>query len=118
MYNIAEISRIVSPIAREYGVRSLSVFGSYARGEATPESDIDFLIIDKGSLRGLVKLSGFQLALEESLGIPVDVMTQDGLNAQIRPYILDDEVKVYASQLKRSPAALFIEMPSRCVSSR
>ena len=43
VYSVDEIKKIAVPIAKSYGVDSLSLFGSYARGEATSESDIDFL---------------------------------------------------------------------------
>ena len=72
-YSIEDISRIVAPIANDFGVRKLSVFGSYARGEATPDSDLDFHIIDRGTLRGLFRLAGFELALEEQLKVPLSV---------------------------------------------
>ena len=42
VYTIDEIKRISVPIAKEYGVNSLSLFGSYARCEANEDSDIDF----------------------------------------------------------------------------
>ena len=98
MIGIKEISRIVSPIAESYGVNRLSIFGSYARGMATQGSDIDFLINDKGSLRGLFQLAGFQAALEEGLGVSVDVVTKDGLDHRFLSNIIDDEVEVYASE--------------------
>ncbi|MDR1082937.1 MAG: nucleotidyltransferase domain-containing protein [Coriobacteriales bacterium] len=95
MHSIPEISRIVSPIARSYGINRLSVFGSYARGEATPESDIDFRILDRGSLRGLFQLSGFELALEDALKISVDVVTTDSLFEDIRKAVEREELVVY-----------------------
>ena len=49
VYTIDEIKFIVVPIAKTYGVSSVSLFGSYAKGTATSDSDIDF-IIDKGDL--------------------------------------------------------------------
>ena len=53
VHSTKEIAEIVAPIAKEYGVGKLSIFGSYARGDATKDSDIDFLIIEKGKLRSL-----------------------------------------------------------------
>ncbi|MDR1050081.1 MAG: nucleotidyltransferase domain-containing protein, partial [Deltaproteobacteria bacterium] len=44
VYSISEIIKIVSPIAKTHGVEKVWVFGSYARGEATSESDIDFRV--------------------------------------------------------------------------
>lgn len=46
-YNIEELKRIISPIARQHGVESVSLFGSYSNGTATAESDVD-LKIEKG----------------------------------------------------------------------
>ena len=95
MYSITEISKRISPIAKSYGINRLAVFGSYGRGEATPTSDIDFLIVDKGSLSGLFQLAGFELALEECLGASVDVLVKDGLDDQFLAFIEDDEVIIY-----------------------
>ena len=64
IYTIDEIKAIVEPIAKLYGVKRVFLFGSYARGEATPTSDLDFRI-DKGSLRGLFALGGLYADLEE-----------------------------------------------------
>ena len=52
VYTIDEIKFIVVSIAKTYGVSSVSLFGSYANGTATSDSDIDF-IIDKGDLIGI-----------------------------------------------------------------
>ena len=66
-YSVNELRRIISPIAREYGVESVSLFGSHARGTATSSSDVDLKIV-KGRLRSLFQLSGFRLAVEDALG--------------------------------------------------
>ncbi|MEG0935713.1 MAG: nucleotidyltransferase domain-containing protein, partial [Clostridia bacterium] len=42
VYTLDEIKAIASPIAQQHGVSALYLFGSYARGEATPASDLDF----------------------------------------------------------------------------
>ena len=44
IYTIEEIQKIVSPIAAYHGVERVFLFGSYARGEATPDSDLDFRV--------------------------------------------------------------------------
>lgn len=74
VYTIDEIKKISVPIAKEYGVDSLSLFGSYARGEATSESDVDFYI-DNGNIKGLLDFIGFVQDLEENLQCHVDVVT-------------------------------------------
>ena len=44
VYTLEEIKAIASPIARRYDIAALYLFGSYARGEATPASDLDFRV--------------------------------------------------------------------------
>ena len=65
-YSIEELRNIVSPIARAHGVASVSLFGSYAKGLADANSDVD-LKIEKGALRSLFQLCGFWLAIEDAL---------------------------------------------------
>ena len=95
IYTVDEIRKIVSPIAQKYGVAALYLFGSYARGEATVESDIDFLM-DGGEIRSLYQLSAFRLDLEDALGKQIDLLTL-GHNDQVFIHnIRKDEVKIYA----------------------
>ena len=51
IYTVPELQALLSPIFRAHGVRKATLFGSYAKGMATPRSDID-LLVDSG-LRGL-----------------------------------------------------------------
>ena len=69
-----EINRISIPIAEKYGVAKLYIFGSYARKEATENSDID-LLIDKGDVRNLLDYFAFVSDLEDGFGKHVDVVT-------------------------------------------
>ena len=65
-YTIEDIKTIIEPIARKYGVERVYLFGSYARGEANMNSDID-LRVDKGSLRGMFALCGLYTEIEIAL---------------------------------------------------
>lgn len=47
IYSINEIKEKLAPIATEYGVNKILLFGSYSRREATPENDLDFYIAEK-----------------------------------------------------------------------
>jgi predicted nucleotidyltransferase len=78
-------------IARRYGAKNLRVFGSVARGDAGPESDVDFLVeLEPG--RNLFDLGGFLYEVRELLGCPVDVVTEKGLREHIRPSVLKEAV--------------------------
>ena len=81
----------------KYGVIELSVFGSVARGEDGPDSDVDFLYVLKpGHLMGL-EFFGFQEELEELLGRPVDVVSKQGLHWVIRDSVLGDARVLHAA---------------------
>ncbi len=73
-YTIDELKEKTIPIAEHYGIRSMSIFGSYARGEADENSDVD-LLVDKGELRGLIQYFAFVHELEKKLQCHVDVVT-------------------------------------------
>ena len=75
-YSIGELRRIIAPIASAHGVESVSVFGSYSRGNATADSDVG-LKIEKGRLHSLFQLSGFRPAVEDALRLPVDMISSD-----------------------------------------
>ena len=93
-YSIEELRSIVSPIARAHGVASVSLFGSYSRGTATAQSDVD-LKIDKGALRSLFQLCSFRLAVEDALKLPVDLVTNDSSDKSFLDKITKDEVVLY-----------------------
>jgi len=80
-------------IAAKYGARHIRVFGSVARGEADPRSDVDFLV-DLEAGRSLLDLGGLQFELQSLLDRPVDVVTERGLTARIRERALREAVPV------------------------
>ena len=73
------------------GAGSLSLFGSVARDEAGPDSDIDILI-ELSRPMGLFGLAAIQLRLEEILGRRVELMTRNGMAERYRARILPDLV--------------------------
>lgn len=94
---INEIQNTVKELGGRYGAERIYLFGSYARGEAVPGSDVD-LRIDKGKIRGLFALSGLRLALEEQLGKKVDLLTSDSLDHAFLSRIRMEEVLLYANE--------------------
>lgn len=93
MFTIEEIKQKSVPIARKYGVKKLSLFGSYARGEADEKSDVDFLI-ERGKIRGL-EYVGFILDLEDEFKCHVDVVLEGSNNKEFLSEIKMDEVILY-----------------------
>jgi len=81
-------------VCRHYGVDKVFLFGSYARGEATEQSDID-LRVDLGDmLRGL-DVADFYADMEDALGRRVDIMTTRQLPKKFLQSIRSEEVQVY-----------------------
>ena len=79
-------------IAEQHGAFNVRVFGSVARGEATIDSDVDFLIDYDRSKRSAWFPSGLILDLEDLLGRSVDVATVDMLKERIKDRVLQDAV--------------------------
>ena len=71
IYSVAELRDILSPIFEEHGVRSVVLFGSYAKGQATERSDVD-LLVDSG-LHGLA-FFGLLDGVVSALDVPVDMI--------------------------------------------
>jgi predicted nucleotidyltransferase len=74
------------------GVRSLDVFGSVARGESGPESDVDLLVSFDFPV-GLFHFFRVQRRLEEILGRRVDLVMRDAVKPQLRDRILAEAVR-------------------------
>ena len=78
-------------IAARHGASSVRIFGSVARGEATAQSDVDFLVeLERG--RSLLDHAALMVDLENLLGRRVDVATERGLKPRVREQILTEAV--------------------------
>ncbi|MEO7911015.1 MAG: nucleotidyltransferase family protein [Roseiflexaceae bacterium] len=80
-------------LAAHYGASNVRVFGSVARGEARPDSDIDFLVRLEDQ-RSLLDLVGLWQDLEDLLGCEVDVVTERGLKDRMRERVLREAVSL------------------------
>jgi predicted nucleotidyltransferase len=79
-------------ILRKHGTKKIAVFGSYARDEAKPESDID-LLVEFSERKSLLDLVGIEQELSDALGVKVDLLTEKSIS----PYLIDrikSEMKV------------------------
>ena len=94
IYTIEEIKEKAIPIAQAYGVDSMSLFGSYARGEAKEDSDLDFFI-DRGNIKGLLDYMGFVQDLEDIFHCHVDVVSTGIEDKKFLAIIKKDGVLIY-----------------------
>ena len=93
-YTINEIKDKTAPIARTYGIGRRRLFGSYARGEANDDSDVD-LYIERGRLKSLLQYFAFIDELENVLNCHVDVVTTGIEDKQFLSAIMKEGVLLY-----------------------
>lgn len=96
MPDIPRIKEVVTEYASQYGANRVSLFGSYARGDMTEESDID-LLIDKGSIKGL-QYAALLCDLEDAFGKHVDLISIRGAEQSFLNEVKKDEVLLYERQ--------------------
>ena len=76
IYTMDEIKKRVFPVIQKYNIPAMYLFGSYARGEATEESDLDFLVDTAGTnLTSLLSLGALYCDLEEVFQKSIDLIT-------------------------------------------
>lgn len=90
---VEDIQYHVIELAESYGAESVSLFGSFARGEQKADSDVDILL-EKGEIKGM-EVIGFQQDLADKLGCKVDVVTTVGASERFLDRIAKDTVVLY-----------------------
>lgn len=88
------IRRKALPILRRHSVKRAAIFGSFARGDAKLNSDVDILIEYKTVGKSLFDLVDLKYDLEESLGRKVDLVTYDSIYWRLREQILAEQVVI------------------------
>ncbi len=85
----ARLSGLLPELRDRYAVRSLSIFGSYARGEQTEASDLDVLV-EFDEVPGMITFVGLARLLEDRTGLAVDLATRPMLGPEIEPGVEAD----------------------------
>jgi predicted nucleotidyltransferase len=91
---LEEVKEKMIPVLKSYDIAKASVFGSVARDEARPDSDVD-LLVELGTPMGMIKYTRMINELEDSVGTSVDVITNKSINKFLKPYILQDLQVIY-----------------------
>jgi len=86
-------TRLIS-ILKNYDAAKIGIFGSYGRGQAGPESDLDVLV-DFKTRKSLLTLARIRRELSEALGIPVDLLTEEAISPHLINRIKDDLRIIY-----------------------
>ena len=94
---LEEVKKIITPVLEANSVEYAGVFGSVARDEAKPESDVDILVkfTGPGTFTGFLRLDE---GLRKSLGRDIDLITEGAGNKFFRPYIERDIQIVYGQK--------------------
>ncbi|MDR4494947.1 MAG: nucleotidyltransferase family protein [Nitrospirales bacterium] len=87
------LTREKPELSRRFGVLGLKIFGSTARDEAGPDSDVDIVVSLDGPATSY-RYFGVQFHLEDVLGCPVDLVTEKALRPELRPFIEREAVNV------------------------
>lgn len=84
-----EIQRSIVDFLKEHNAKKVGIFGSFARGEDTAESDIDILVSFKDDI-SFLDLVGLELDLSDILGKKVELVMEDGVNPMLKRFIESD----------------------------
>lgn len=93
--SIENISTIIKPILKKYSIKSAGIFGSYARGEETPDSDVDILVSLGDQTFTLLDMMDFKNEISERLKKPVDIVSDRAIVSYFRDYIYRDLKPIY-----------------------
>ena len=102
---IDEIREKIRPICEQYKIEKVWLFGSYARGEACEDSDVDLHVKPPQGI-GLFGLGGLYADLEEALGKEIDLITR-----------IPEEYKIFKKYVERDEILLYDHQRERCTNS-
>jgi predicted nucleotidyltransferase len=90
--------KIIKDTLLERGADFIGIFGSFARNEEKPESDIDVLVSFKESAAiSLLDRIGIQIDLEEKIGRKIDMGTRSSLSKYVAPFVMKDLIILHES---------------------
>ncbi len=95
IFTIKQIKAIIKPILNKYGITDINLFGSYARGEQTKNSDVD-IYCDRGNVKTLIDEGFLVSELETALNKKVDIIFNTSfINDYFKKQIMEDMIKLF-----------------------
>jgi len=89
-----EIKKKIISVLVKHGIKKILVFGSYARNEATPKSDLD-LIVEFPEGTSLLDHVGIEIELSEALNMKIDLLSRNGISPYIKNQVLKEAIVIY-----------------------
>lgn len=90
---LSVLTRLKPQLQKQFGVSALALFGSAARDELRPDSDID-VPVKFDAVASSSRYFGVQFAIEDSMGMPVDLVTENALRRELRPHVERERIRV------------------------
>ncbi len=90
---LAVLTKLKPQLQKQFGVSELALFGSAARDELRPDSDIDVLV-KFDDVASSTRYFGVQFAIEDAMRMPVDLVTETALRRELRPYVERERIRV------------------------
>lgn len=87
-------NEIIISFLKKHGAIKIGIFGSTARGEERPDSDIDILV-EFSQTKSLLEFIGIRFELEEILGKKIDLFTEENLRPIIKNSVIEELVVIY-----------------------
>ncbi|OGE77977.1 MAG: hypothetical protein A2751_01740 [Candidatus Doudnabacteria bacterium RIFCSPHIGHO2_01_FULL_46_14] len=100
MLTLEEIKKRAIPILKKNDVEFAGIFGSYARGEAGPDSDVDLIVRfgKSANEKSLLDIIHLENELTDAFGTKTDLATEDELHPMIKPQVEKDLVPIYGKR--------------------
>jgi hypothetical protein len=81
-------------LVEKFGVMEIAIFGSYARGEQSKDSDVDLIVDFKEGWKTFDNYMDLKFYLEELFGKKVDLVIKSAINPRIKPFIIEEAIYV------------------------
>lgn len=88
------VKNTIVTVLKQYGAKKISIFGSYARGQARQRSDIDILVSFKKP-KSLLELVSIEQELSGTLHMPVDLLTEKAISPYLMDSVHNDAVVIF-----------------------